>query len=417
MSHHASTAASGAGDDPADNAHIHSLHVFLTHARRGLKPVRERGRKRDRRNAHSGQITAHPLLAAAMQPGMPAAFIHNVDVCAFYSKLVPPLLIVLLNGLITFVLISAAAPSVRGQHALVQAVLAAVLFCTGNSLLVTAQLTGSNIETVRHRKNKFLPFLEEYLMPFIPWGVKDAHRRAAEQWHQGILPGFVGFVDGVTWPTTASSDTATRRRWYSVHHRCSGYNYLIFSDVAGNVIWVEPMGPGSGMAEVTAAKLAVRKMRAMGVLGEQEFFIGDGVFRGVHPHVRPLAGPAYQKKLAQRAQEVHEKDPQLAAALACVVTQRALERELTVSGRQTVENVMVQLKFIGGVSGADASDGRFRLHAKPGVGVSADEEEQVKRVGLIAAGLLAFTQVHGLRVPRSSLQLSLRQLWQPAYVP
>lgn len=384
---------------------VHKAYVYLTHLWKGLAPMRDRGRKRDRSGVDPGSVGPHPLLQSAMEPGQPAAFINDPDTCVAYSKCISPLLILMLNGFICYLLGLQEPLDLRGEHAVVQAALAAVLFTTGCGAQEICRLSGgkTNRATVLRRKTAMLPLLVRYLMPFIPWGVRQAHRHAARVWHQGLLPGCVGFVDGVTWPTAGSSDPIVNKRWYSVHHRMPGFNHLLFTDVCGRLIWIEPMGPGSGEAEVTAARRAVEKMRMMGVLGPHEFFVGDGVFRGIHPHVRPLAGPKHQQKLANRAMGLFSKQPSVAAALACVTVQRALERELTVSARQVVENCIAQYKVVGGVSNA----GRKRVPSKPSA------EAEVRSLGIATAGILAFSQAHGQRVPRSGVQMSLRNLWQP----
>ena len=377
------------------------------------KTQKLRGTKRrniDRNDSMEG-ARPHPKI----RKGTPTYEFLTSGECLTFMRMRARNLAKALSGLISDSLLSwnAIRDIQNGREA--DLLLGVMMVCAGrNRQEITSRLSIA-ATTLQDSIPRLIPVLKTFFYKALPWAVLPEHRREALSFHGGLAPGLVGFVDGLTWETKATSSDKENRIWYSNLHSMYGYNFLLFCSVSGRVIWIEPMGKGNTVSEIAAARRATERMLRSGAIKQGEYFVGDGVFQGVRPAVRHLPGNKALEKMAARVQSLWVSSPapgslhsprDLARATASALAHKTVQREIFVSGRQVVENCVKEFKT---VCGLVRSSSVRPLQAPT-------KEKEIRDMGYITAGMLAFQQAEGHRVPRSEQWLHIRGSRQPALV-
>lgn len=232
-----------------------------------------------------------------------------------------------------------------------KAILARILFWKGSSLEVSAALAAVGSTSVSRLAEPVDASLFDFAARSIPGGPSEEGRDDARAAFSTCFPGCVGFVDGATFPIRRPQDDAVRGHTYTSHHGMYGVNYLVFVSVRGRILELYEMGPGGFLSERRAAQSAVADMRSKGLLGSDEYFVGDaiyaGMFDGIHGlqvQTRMTQLAAHMLPIASTLGSLDERRRRvLRGATAHLVVEALMLRVLT-PPRNVVENSIEHMK-------------------------------------------------------------------------
>jgi len=332
----------------ADTAAI-AVQELASDLRRGGLFKAQRRRRRHGHALAGKQVRkrVHTQLAHAVA----ASIMANTSVLD--TGLAPPMLQELWQAFL------AACPTqaYAGKYSLQTRFISAMMMYRGQTAVRVAARIGASASAVSNWFWEISLILHPVLTKWMPVRASAAAKEAADGLNGGLFRGLAGIVDGFTVSMLCKASDGRDEGWsYDNHHGVHGINYLLVVDVHGRILDLQCIGFGGGASELACFTRYVRKLRAHGLLEEDEFFLADPLyFTSMGGFAVP--GLTHTQRLAREVLEQADltdrfsHEPHLHAELAsrndagaALAVAGDFMEQVVASTRIVVENVIATIK-------------------------------------------------------------------------